>query len=164
MNEISIGLIYLPVSYEKSSLKGLYDKIAKETKFNVKEFIEDHYIILLSTKKNIKIIVDADGIVYYIKRIKEESFTSRQIYNIAKEGFDFIQKFPLNKEYLKRLGLVISGKGIQKFYAEKEEVIKEVGMKLFKKPSFSELEKTDFDVQLSIVSEEVPLLSFASND
>jgi predicted nucleic acid-binding protein len=60
---------------------------------------------------------------------------------------------------------------VPKNYVEKEQVIKEFCMKLFKKPSFSELEKTDFDIQMSIVdiqmsivSEEVPLLSFSSND
>lgn len=164
MNEISTGIIYLPVSYEKFNLKKLLDEIIKEKIFSIKEFVEDYYIMLLSYDKSTKIIVYSDRVVYYIKRIKEEEFTSRQIFDIAKEGFGFIQRSSLNKDYLKRLGLVVRGKDMKKFYVEKEQVIKEFGMHLFKKPSFGELEKTNFDIQMSIASEEVPLLSLAFND
>ena len=164
MSEISVGIIYLPSSYEKMNLKKLYDEIAEGNEFEVKRFVENHHIILFSTDKNVKIIVDADGIVYYIKWIKKDDFTLMQIFNIAKKGFNFIQSSSLNKNYLKRLGLVVGGEDMKKFYAEKEEVVKEFGSKLFKNPSFKELEKTDFGVQMSIVSKGVPLLSFASND
>lgn len=161
---ISIGIIYLPILHEKVNFKKLLDKIAKERVYNVKEFVEDQYIMLLSSDKNTKIMVYSDSVVYHIKKIKEENFTSIQIFNIEKKGFDFIQRSSLTKDYSKRLGLVMRGKDIQKIYAEKEEVIKDFGMKLFKKPSFEGIEKTDFDIQMSIASEEVPLLSFASND
>ena len=159
---ISIGIIYLPVLYEKVNFKKLLDKIATEKVYNVKEFVEDQYIMSLSSDNNTKIMVYSDSVVYHIKKIKEEDFTTIQIFNIAKEGFDFIQKSPLAKDYSKRLGLVIRGKDIQKIYAEKEEVIKDFGMKLFKKPSFEGIKKTDFDIQMSIASEDTPVLSFAS--
>ena len=164
MSEISVGIIYLPSSYEKMNLKKLYYEIAEGNEFKVKRFVENHHVILFSTDKSIKIIVDADSMVYYIKWIKKDDFTLIQIFNIAKEGFNFIQNSSLNKDYSKRLGLVVGGEDMKKFYAEKEQVVKEFGSKLFKNPSFKELEKTDFGVQMSIVSKEVPLLSFASND
>lgn len=164
MSKVTVGIIYIPTSMEELDLKRLSSEIVKDGKFIVEPYADDYYVTFSSLNEKIEVSVYFNGMVYYTKRIKEEDFTSRQIFNIAKEGFDFIKELSLDKNYSKRIGLVIIGEDMKKNYVEKEQVIKEFCMKLFKKPSFSELEKTDFDIQMSIVSEEVPLLSFSSND
>ncbi len=164
MSKVTVGIIYIPASMEELDLKRLSSEIVKDGKFIVEPYADDYYVTFSSLNEEIDVSVYFNGMVYYIKRIKEGDFTSRQIFNIAKEGFDFIKGISLDKDYLKRIGLVIIGEDMKKFYAKKEEVIKDFGVKLFKNPSFNELEKTDFDIQMSIVSEAVPLLSFASND
>ena len=164
MSKVTVGIIYTPASMEELDLKRLSSEIVKDGKFIVEPYADDYYVTFSSLNEEIDISVYFNGMVYYTKRIEEGDFTSRQIFNIAKEGFDFIKGISLDKDYLKRIGLVIIGEDMKKFYAKKEEVIKDFGVKLFKNPSFNELEKTDFDIQMSIVSEAVPLLSFASND
>ena len=163
MSKVTVGIIYIPASMEELDLKRLSSEIVKDGKFIVEPYADDYYVTFSSLNEKIEVSVYFNGMVYYTKRIKEEDFTSRQIFNIAKEGFDFIKGLSLDKDYLKRIGLVIIGKDMKKFYVEKEQVVKEFGMELFKKPSFGELEKTNFDIQMSI-SEEVPLLSLAFND
>lgn len=164
MSEVLVGILYTPVTMEKLDLRRLSSEIEKDGRFIVEHPANDYYVSFSSLDEETEVSVYFSGMVYYIKKIKEEDFTSSQIFNIAKEGFDFIQKSSLSKDYLKRQGLVIIGKDMKRLYVEKEQSIKEFGMKLFKKPSIRELEKTDYGIHLSIVSEEVPLLSFASND
>ena len=100
-----------------------------------------------------------DGMAYYIKKVKEEDVIPTQMLDIVKEGFDFIQNSPLDKDYLRRLGLVIRGKQMKDFYFQKQQVIEEFGKKLFNRPLFREIEVTDSDIRISI--KETPLLSFA---
>jgi hypothetical protein len=92
MSDVSVGIVYTPVSMEKLDLRRLSSEIEKEGRFMVEHPANDYYVVFSSLDGKIEASVYFSGMVYYIKKIKEEDFTSSQIFNIAKEGFDFIQK------------------------------------------------------------------------
>ncbi|HEY92416.1 MAG TPA: hypothetical protein G4O17_01540 [Dehalococcoidia bacterium] len=161
MKDVSIGIIFTPLTAEDWDLKEISAEITRKGEFEEIHSPDNYYVWLLSIEGRTEVGVYFDGMVYYIKKVREEDVTPTQMLDIVKEGFDFIQNSTLDKEYLRRIGLVIRGKQMKGFYAEKERVIEEFGKRLFAKPLIGEAEITDSDIQMSI--REMPLLSFTSS-
>lgn len=161
MKDVSIGIIFTPLTAEDWDLKEISAEITRKGEFEEIHSPDNYYVWLLSIEGRTEVGVYFDGMVYYIKKVREEDVTPTQMLDIVKEGFDFIQNSTLDKEYLRRIGLVIRGKQMKGFYAEKERVIEEFGKRLFAKPLIGEAEITDSDIQISI--REMPLLSFTSS-
>lgn len=160
MKEMSVGVIFTPLTAKDWDLKEISAGITGKGELEEIHSPDNYYVWLSSTDGRIEVGVYFDGMVYYTKKVREEDVTPTQMLHIVKEGFDFIQNSPLDKDYLQRIGLVIRGKQMRAFYAEKQQVIKEFGEKLFTKPLIGEKEITDSDIQMTI--RETPLLSFAS--
>lgn len=160
MKEISIGIIFTPLTAKDWDLKEVSAEITGKGEFGEVHSPDNYYVWFSSFDERTEVGVYFDGMVYYIKKVREDA-TLTQMLGIVKEGFDFIQNSPLDKDYLRRIGLVIRGKQMRGFYAEKQQVIKEFGKKLFAKPFIGETEITDSDIQMSIT--ETPLLSFTSS-
>ncbi len=160
MKEISVGVIFTPLTAKDWGLKEISAGVTGKGKFEEVHPPDNYYVWLSSIDEKTEVGIYFDGMVYYIKKVREEDITSTQMLDIVKEGFDFIQNSPLDKDYLRRIGLVIRGKQIRDFYAEKEQVIEEFGKKLFAKPLIGEAKITDSDIQMSI--RETPLLSLVS--
>ncbi len=160
MKEISIGVIFTPLTAKDWDLKEISAGVRGKGELEEVHSPDNYYVWLSSIDRRTEVGVYFDGMVYYIKKVREEDVTPTQMLHIVKEGFDFIQNSPLDKDYLQRIGLVIKGKQMRAFYTEKQQVIKEFGEKLFTKPLIGEKEITDSDIQISI--RETPLLSFAS--
>lgn len=160
MKEISVGVIFTPLTAKDWDLKEISARITRKGEFEEVHSPDNYYVWLSAIDGRTEVGLYFDGMVYYIKKVREENVTPTQMLHIVKEGFDFIQNSPLDKDYLQRIGLVIKGKQMRAFYTEKQQVIKEFGEKLFTKPLFGEKEITNSDIQISI--RETPLLSFAS--
>jgi len=160
MKEISIGVIFTPLTAKDWDLKEISAGVTGKGELEEVHSPDSYYVWLSSTDGRIEVGVYFDGMVYYTKKIREEDVTPTQMLDIVKEGFDFIQNSPLNKGYLRRIGLVIRGKQMTDFYTEKEQVIEQFGKKLFAQPIIGEVKTTDSDIQMSI--RETPLLSLVS--
>lgn len=161
MKEMSVGVIFTPLTAEDWDLKKISAGVTGKGELEEVHSPDNYYVWLSSPDRRIEVGVYFDGMVYYTKKVREEDVTPTQMLDIVKEGFDFIQNSPLNKDYVRRIGLVIKGKQMTDFYTEKEQVIQQFGEKLFAKPLIGETEITDSDIQMSI--RETPLLSFASS-
>lgn len=161
MKEISVGVIFTPLTAKDWDLKEISAGVTGKGKFEEVHPPDNYYVWLSSIDERTEVGVYFDGMVYYIKKVREEDITSTQMLDIVKEGFDFIQNSPLDKDYLRRVGLVIRGKQMRGFYTEKQQVIGEFSKKLFAKPLIGATEITDSDIQMSI--RETPFLSFASS-
>ena len=160
MKEISVGVMFTPLTAKDWDLKEISGKITGKGQFEEVHSPDNYYVWLSSTDGRIEVGVYFDGMVYYTKKVREEDVTPTQMLDIVKEGFDFIQNSPLNKDYLRRIGLVIRGKQMTDFYTEKEQVIEQFGKKLFAQPLIGEAKITDSDIQMSI--RETPFLSLVS--
>jgi len=160
MKEISIGVIFTPLAAKDWDLKEISAGITGKGKFEELHSPDNYYVWLSSIDGRTEVGLYFDGMVYYIEKVREEDVTPAQMLGIVKEGFELIRNSPLDKDYLRRIGLVIRGKQMRSFYAEKQQVIEEFGKKLFANPLIGETEITDSDIQMSI--RETPLLSFAS--
>lgn len=161
MKEVSVGIVFTPLIAKDWDLKEISAGITGKGQFQEARSPDNYYVWLLSIDGITEVGVYFDGMVYYIKKVREEDVTPTQMLGIVKEGFEFIQNSPLDKGYLQRVGLVISGKQMRDFYTEKQPLIDEFGKNLFVKPLIGETEVTDSDIKISI--RETPLLSFASS-
>jgi len=159
MRMVSIGIIFTPLTTEEWNLKEVAAGIAGRD-FQIVHPADDYCVWFSSVERGIRIGIYFNGIVYYIKRIREEDVSSAQMLHIVREGFNFIQDSPLGKDYLRRVDLVVRGEQMEGFYSRKQEVIQEFGEKLFANPLFGEVELTASDIEISI--KERPILSFAS--
>lgn len=160
MKEISVGVILTPLTAKDWDLKEISTEIMGKGKFEVVHPPDNYYAWFSSLDGETEMGVYFDGMVYYIKKVRKGDVTPTQMVDIVKEGFDFIQNLPFNKNYFPRVGLTIEGKQMKSFYAERQQVITEFSKKLFKRPLFSEIEVTDSSIQISI--RETPLLTFTS--
>lgn len=160
MKEISVGVIFTPLAAKGWDLKEISAQITAKGELEEVHSPDNYYVWLSSIDGRTEVGVYFDGMVYYIKKVREEDVTPTQMLDIVKEGFDFIQNSPLDKDYLQRIGLVIRGKQMKDFYTEKQPVIEEFGKKLFAKPLIGEAKITDSDIQITI--RETPLLSLVS--
>lgn len=165
MNRVLVGMIYIPSSMKELDLKMLSSEVVKDERFIMEHPADDYYVTFSSTDKNNEVSVYFNGMIYYIEKMKKEDFNSRRMLSVAKEGFDFIKNgLSLHNDYLQRIGLIVMGNNMEIFYAEKKQVIEDFGMNIFKKPIFSELEKTDFHIQMSIGSDESSFLSIVGDN
>lgn len=160
MKEMSVGVIFTPLTAKDWDLKEISAGVVGKGELEEIHSPDNYYVWLSSIDGRIEVGVYFDGMVYYTKKVREEDVTPTQMLGIVKEGFDFIQNSPLDKDYLRRVGLVIRGKQMKDFYTEKQPVIEEFGKKLFAKPLIGEAKITDSDIQMTI--RETPLLSLAS--
>jgi hypothetical protein len=72
MSEVLVGILYTPVTMEKLDLRRLSSEIEKDGRFIVEHPANDYYVSFSSLDEETEVSVYFSGMVYYIKKIKEE--------------------------------------------------------------------------------------------